>query len=188
MPLDPKPADRVPGAPSPWTRWDAPRERWLMAENNCNGWPRSLLLEVCARILFPTVLVVSVYLLFAGHNDAGGGFSGGLVAGLAFVLRYVAGGSVELAAAVRIRPPVVIGAGLSIAVITAVVPVVFGLPVLSTDVWTLPLLGDLKLATSVFLDIGVYLLIVGVVLDLLRTLGAGIEARELEQEEEVDLP
>lgn len=168
-----------------WTRWDAPHERWLLAVDACNGWPRSLLLEVCARVLFPTVLLVSVYLLFAGHSNAGGGFTGGLVAGLAFVLRYIAGGSVELSAAIRIRPPVVIGAGLSIAVITAMTPALFGQPALSSAVLTLPvpLLGELKLATSLFLDIGVYLLIMGVVVDLLRTLGAGIEARELEQEE-----
>nr|WP_230425082.1 MnhB domain-containing protein [Prauserella cavernicola] len=148
-----------------------------MAEHNCNTWPRSLLLEVVARVVFPTVLILSVYLLFAGHNNAGGGFSGGLVAGLAFVLRYVAGGSAELAAMVRIRPPVVIGAGLSIAIVTALSPAFFGEAVLSSAVWSLhlPLLGDLKIATNLFLDLGVYLLIVGVVMDLLRTVGAGTE-------------
>ena len=36
-------------------------------------------------------------------------------------------------------------------------------------------LGHLETQTSVFLDVGVYLLIIGVVLDLLRALGAGIE-------------
>ncbi|PXY26471.1 MnhB domain-containing protein [Prauserella flavalba] len=163
--------------PVPWEEWDRPRDQWLMAEHNCNTWPRSLLLEVCARIVFPTVLMVSVYLLLAGHHDAGGGFSGGLVAGLAFVLRYVAGGSAELAATVRIRPPVVIGSGLSIAVITALVPALSGQPVLSSAIWklTLPVLGELKITTNLFLDIGVYLLIVGVVIDLLRTVGAGTE-------------
>ena len=156
----------------PWWEWDTPRERWLLTERDRNGWPRSLLLEVCARIVFPTVLVLSVYLLFAGHNNSGGGFTGGLVAGLAFVLRYLAGGKVELTAVVRVRPPVVIGTGLSIAVITALVPALFGLPVLTTDVWRL---GPVKIATSLFLDVGVYLLIVGVVVDLLGTLGVSLE-------------
>jgi hypothetical protein len=36
-------------------------------------------------------------------------------------------------------------------------------------------LGAIELQTSVFLDVGVYLLIVGAVIDLLRSLGAGIE-------------
>ncbi|GAA1959848.1 MnhB domain-containing protein [Amycolatopsis minnesotensis] len=160
-----------------WTEWDAPKERWLLTERERGGWPRSLLFELCTRIVFPTVLVMSVYLLLAGHNDAGGGFSGGLVAGLAFVLRYLAGGSAELAAVRALRPPVLIGSGMSIAVITALVPAAFGAPILSTALWTvtLPLVGTFKIATSLFLDIGVYLLIIGVVLDLLRTLGTGIE-------------
>lgn len=175
----------------PWTEWDRPRERWLMSERDIHLWPRSMLLEVLARILFPTVLVFSVYLLLAGHNNAGGGFSGGLVAGLAFVLRYVAGGSAELATMVRVRPPVVIGTGLAIAVLTALVPVLFGEPVLASAIWKLhlPVLGELKITSNLLLDLGVYLLIVGVVVDLLRTVGAGTEVggpgvddEELEQE------
>jgi multicomponent Na+:H+ antiporter subunit B len=167
--------------PPSWNEWDAPREPWLLTGGDDLSWKRTLLLEAATRVVFPTVLVLSVYLLFAGHSDAGGGFSGGLVAGHAFVLRYIAGGRAELAALVRVRPPTVIGAGLSIALLAALVPLAFGQPVLSTAVakLALPLLGELKLPTSLFLDIGVYLLIVGVVLDLLRTLGVGIETQAL---------
>jgi multicomponent Na+:H+ antiporter subunit B len=167
-----------------WGQWDQPGQRWLLAEQTHRGWRRSMLLEVSVRILFPTVLVVSVYLLFAGHHNAGGGFAGGLVAGLAFVLRYLAGGSEELSEAVRISPPGVMGGGLSLAVVTALVPAAFGVPVLSSVIWTadIPVLGEIKLASSVILDVGIYLLVVGVVLQLLRTLGAGIETRELEEQ------
>ena len=49
------------------------------------------------RLVFHTVLVFALYLLFAGHNQPGGGFVGGLVAGAAFVLRYVAGGRARAA-------------------------------------------------------------------------------------------
>lgn len=169
-----------------WEDWDLPTEAWLRSERGSEGWPRSLLLDVTVRVLFPTVLVFSVYLLIAGHTSPGGGFSGGLVAGLAFVLRYIAGGSVELASAVRITPPATIGIGLSVAVLTAFAPVVFGHPVLSSAhwAWHVPAFGDVKLASSLFFDIGVYLLIVGLVLDLLRSLGSGIETRDLEREQE----
>jgi multicomponent Na+:H+ antiporter subunit B len=49
--------------------------------------------------------------------------------------------------------------------------------VLSSAKFVVPLgpLGELEIVTSLFLDVGVYLLIVGVVLDLLRALGSGIE-------------
>lgn len=137
---------------------------------------RSLLLELTTRLLFPTMLIFSLYLLLAGHYGPGGGFSGGLVAGLAFVLRYIAGERRD-AGPVPVRPPVLAGLGLTIAVLSGLAPVLAGLPVLDSVVWKFapPLLGQLTLATSLFLDVGVYLLLVGVVLDLLRSLGAGIE-------------
>jgi len=52
-----------------------------------------------------------------------------------------------------------------------------GAPVLSSAEFTVPVppLGELDVVTSLFLDVGVYLLIVGVVLDLLRALGSGID-------------
>ena len=135
------------------------------------------MLEVTARALFPTILVFSIYLLCVGHYGPGGGFSAGLVAGLAFVLRYLAGGSTDPGFLVPVRPPVLMGLGLTIAVGTALAPLLAGEPVLSSAKLVVPLaaLGKLEIVTSLFLDVGVYLLIVGVVLDLLRTLGSGVE-------------
>ena len=52
----------------------------------------SLILQTTARALFHTILVFSLFLLFAGHNNPGGGFIGGLVAAAAIVLRYLAHG------------------------------------------------------------------------------------------------
>ena len=47
-------------------------------------------------MIFPLIMVLSAYFFFAGHNTPGGGFAGGLTAGLALVLRYLAGGRYEL--------------------------------------------------------------------------------------------
>ncbi|GAA4861709.1 MULTISPECIES: MnhB domain-containing protein [Saccharopolyspora] len=164
--------------PKSWTTWDNPAERWLLSGFPREAKERTVLLELAARILFPTVLVLSIYLLFAGHDRAGGGFSGGLVAGQAFVLRYLAGGRMDDSAVVSMRPPVLIGMGLTLAVATAFLPLLFGGELLESAIYKfgVPLLGEIKFVTSLVLDAGVYLLIVGVVLDLLRTLGSGIEA------------
>ncbi len=142
---------------------------------------RTLLLEMTTRALFPTVLVFSLYLLLVGHYGPGGGFAAGLVAGLAFVLRYIAG----LGSGVRVRPPVLTGLGLTVALLTALAPMLVGAPVLATTklALDLPVLGHVETQTSLFLDVGVYLLIIGVVLDLLRSLGAGIE-RDIRDAEE----
>lgn len=170
---------RPPGSPTAkWTSWDVPTERWLLSGYTRDRRERTILLELAARALFPTVLVFSLYLLFAGHSHTGGGFSGGLVAGQAFVLRYLAGGRMDDSSTVSMRPPVLIGIGLTIATLTSFVPLLFGGTVLESHIYmfTVPLLGKIKIVTSLFLDIGVYILILGVVLDLLRTLGSGIEA------------
>ena len=170
----PVPSD--PGS-TPFESWDRPRSGWMLPGRCRTPRRRTLMLEVTARALFPTVLVFSIYLLCVGHYGPGGGFSAGLVAGLAFVLRYLAGGSTDPGAVIAIRPPVLMGVGLTVAVLTALVPLAFGNPVLSSAKFAVPLglLGKLEIVTSLFLDVGVYLLIIGVVLDLLRALGSGIE-------------
>ena len=71
--------------------------RWLAAgvesEQALN---RSLMIDVSTRVLFPSMVALSFYFFFAGHNAPGGGFAGGLVAALALILRYLAGGRAEL--------------------------------------------------------------------------------------------
>ena len=165
---------------APFESWDRPRSAWMLPGRCRTPRQRTLLLEMTTRALFPTVLVFSVYLLCVGHYGPGGGFAAGLVAGLAFVLRYLAGGSTDPGALVPVRPPVLMGLGLTVAVLTALAPLLAGAPVLSTAKISVPVppLGELELVTSLFLDVGVYLLIVGVVLDLLRALGSGI-ARDM---------
>ena len=76
--------------------------------------------------MFFAVLVASVWLLFAGHNHPGGGFVGGLLAGSAITLRYIAGGISEVRAQTRFRPWTVLGAGLLIAAVTATAPLLTG--------------------------------------------------------------
>jgi multicomponent Na+:H+ antiporter subunit B len=168
--------------PHPTDGRDAPGGPWLLPGDCRRPDERTLLLEMTTRVLFPMILVFSVYLLLVGHYGPGGGFAAGLVAGLAFVLRHIAGGGGDIGTAVPVRPPVLVGIGLIVAVLAALVPAAFGAPVLASAKLSveLPVLGAVAVQTSLFLDVGVYLLIVGVVLDLLRSLGAGIE-RDLDE-------
>ncbi|MDT7741264.1 MAG: multicomponent Na+:H+ antiporter subunit, partial [Actinomycetota bacterium] len=138
---------------------------------------RALLLEVVTRLVFPTIMVVSVYFLFAGHNAPGGGFAGGLLAGLALVVRYVAGGRYELGEAAPVEAGTLLGAGLLCAGVSGLGGLVLGGEVLQTAVLELdvPVLGHVKLVTSLLFDVGVYLIVVGLVLDILRSLGAELD-------------
>ena len=171
------PGDGASADPAPFESWDRPRGAWMLPGRCRHPTRRTLMLETTTRALFPTILVFSVYLLCVGHYGPGGGFSAGLVAGLAFVLRYIAGGSVDPGGLLAVRPTTLMGVGLVVAVATALAPLLAGEPVLSSAKLVVPLppLGGVDVVTSLFLDVGVYLLIVGVVLDLLRALGSGIE-------------
>ncbi|WP_083518689.1 Na+/H+ antiporter subunit A [Serinicoccus chungangensis] len=150
---------------------------------------RSVILEVVTRLVFHTILLWSVYLLLSGHNQPGGGFAAGIVAGLALCLRYLGGRGYELRAALPVMPAVLLGSGLFIAAGSAVIPMLFGSAALRTwDAYlTIPLVGEVHLVTSLLFDIGVYLVVIGLMLDVLRSLGSGIDAqiaREREREDE----
>ncbi|MCW2740339.1 MAG: hypothetical protein JWR45_761 [Blastococcus sp.] len=182
--------DRADLTEAPRAAGRAPRRRWLAASATLPPERRSVVLEVITRTLFHTILVFSLYLLFSGHNEPGGGFAGGLVAGLALVLRYLAGGRYELGEAAPVDPGLLLGAGLLFAGGTGVAGLLLGAEVLQTAILetTLPVLGDVKLVTSLFFDMGVYLIVVGLVLDVLRSLGAELDRQEDEDDPIEALP
>ncbi|WP_099023111.1 Na+/H+ antiporter subunit A [Mycolicibacterium palauense] len=150
---------------------------WLRGSDYRDPRYRSLVLEVATRIIFPLIMVLSAYFFFTGHNTPGGGFAGGLTAGLALVLRYLAGGRYELGETLPLDAGKILGAGLALSAGTAVASVLVGAPALSSALISLdlPVLGQLKFMTSLFFDLGVYLIVVGLVLDVLRSLGARID-------------
>ncbi|MBX9472800.1 Na+/H+ antiporter subunit A [Microcella sp.] len=153
------------------------RNAWILAGPTLDPRHRSILLEVVVRLTFHAIVVLSLYLLFAGHNLPGGGFVGGLVAGLALVGRYLAGGRYELGVALPVGAGAVLGTGLIIAAGAALVPVFFGAPPLTSTYWEADvwLLGEIEFVTSTIFDIGVYLIVIGLVLDVLRSLGAEVD-------------
>lgn len=158
------------------------RVAWLVGGQRVRPETRSIMLEVIVRILFHTIIVISIYLLFAGHNLPGGGFAGGLVAGMALVMRYVAGGRYELGAAAPTDAGRLLGFGLALAVACAIVPLLFGQAPLTSAFWEarLPVIGHVEFVTATLFDIGVYLVVVGLVLDVLRSLGAEVDRQSAE--------
>jgi multicomponent Na+:H+ antiporter subunit A len=173
------PGDGASGQPS------SPRRPvWLPGGRTLPPERRSVIFEVVTRLVFHTIVVFSIYLLFSGHNNPGGGFAAGLVTGLALVVRYLAGGRYELDEAAPVDAGALMGTGLFISAASGLAPLAFGGAVLQSAVVDLhlPLLGTLHLVTSVFFDVGVYVLVVGLVLDLLRSLGSAID-RQIIQEE-----
>ncbi|MBF6329155.1 Na+/H+ antiporter subunit A [Nocardia transvalensis] len=157
------------------------RSYWLPAAALVAPRDRSMVLAMTTRLLFPTIMVLSVYFFFAGHNAPGGGFAGGLTAGLALVLRYLAGGRYELAEALPVEAGHLLGAGLTLSAGTATGSLLLGAPPLSSAIVqvSVPLLGQVKVVTAMLFDLGVYLIVVGLVLDVLRSLGARLDTEDL---------
>ncbi len=163
---------------------DAPRPApassevtWLRGSELRDPRHRSLVLEVATRVIFPLTIVLSAYFFFSGHNTPGGGFAGGLTSGLALVLRYLAGGRYELGETLPVDVGKVLGVGLGLSAGTAAASLLLGAPVLSSALieFDVPVLGHVKFVTALFFDLGVYLIVVGLVLDVLRSLGARLD-------------
>jgi multicomponent Na+:H+ antiporter subunit A len=153
------------------------RDAWLVAGRTLAPERRSIIFEVVTRLIFHTMIVFSVYLLLAGHNLPGGGFAGGLTAGLALTMRYLAGGRFELREATPVSAGALLGIGLATAAASGISPLLLGGQVFQSaiiELW-LPVFGDIKFVTSTIFDIGVYIVVVGLALDVLRSLGAEID-------------
>ncbi|WP_425838151.1 Na+/H+ antiporter subunit A [Streptomyces fractus] len=182
------PPPRLPGGVTAWSlatsrlkvpakyQQGAPERSWLVAGDTLAPEHRSVVFEVVARLVFHPILMLSVYLLLCAENLPGGGFVGGLVAGVALTIRYLAGGRHELAVAAPVHPGFFTGLGLTLSTSVALVGLADG-TVLHGWTWHghLPLIGDWHASTAVIFDLGVYLLVLGVVLDVVRALGSKID-------------
>lgn len=156
--------------------------RWLAAAVDTErAQNRSLMVDVATRILFPAMIMLSVYFFFAGHNAPGGGFAGGLVASLAFALRYLAGGREELEEALPIDAGRILGTGLFVSATAVLWPMVLlGEPPLTSHIWdlTLPLIGEIHIASALLFDLGVYLIVIGLTMHILNSLGGQLDRDE----------
>jgi multicomponent Na+:H+ antiporter subunit B len=132
----------------------------------------SLILRTAMRLMMPLLLLFSFFLLLRGHNNSGGGFAGGLVASAAFALYSLSYSSRTTRDILPVQPAFLIAVGLLLALLSGVVGLVLGQAFL-TGVWgyfTMPGLGRIDLGTPLFFDIGVYLVVTGVLLTLIFSL------------------
>lgn len=122
----------------------------------------SLILKTATRLLFPILLIFSIFLFFRGHNEPGGGFIGGLVGAAAFVLFAMAYGTAVTKKLLRMDPKVMVGLGLFLGAFSGIIAMLFGNAFLTGE-WIFPVIGEteLHLGTPLIFDIGVYLVVVG---------------------------
>ena len=133
---------------------------------------KSVILNTVARVMLPLVLIFAIYLLFRGHNAPGGGFIAGVMAGIVVALQYIAFGDEYGGKIFGINYRDVFAVGLLIAAGTGIVAMICGYPFLTSEVWHLewPFFGDVEIASAMFFDIGVFLVVVGGILTIVSTI------------------
>lgn len=133
----------------------------------------SVILMAGSRILVALLLVFSVFMLLRGHNLPGGGFIGGLIGAVGFVIYAIACGTASAREALRLAPETVAAVGLGVALAGGLLAAFDG-DAFFTGQWLfLGASGDdkgLPLSSVLVFDIGVYLVVFGSILSLVLAL------------------
>lgn len=132
----------------------------------------SLILRTATRFLLPLQLLFSLFLLFRGHDEPGGGFIAGLVAAGGIALYLFAFSVEDTREMIRFSPYDIFGLGLLAAALSGVPALFMGHPFLTALWWKpeFPFFGEVKLSTPLIFDIGVYLTVIGAVLAVVLAL------------------
>ncbi|MFD1711567.1 monovalent cation/H+ antiporter subunit A [Ottowia sp. GY511] len=124
------------------------------------------------RLLMPIAAVISAYVFMRGHNEPGGGFVAGLVLSVAFITQYIVAGTHWVEAHLQLRVVRWIGVGLLLALATGVGSFWWGFPFMTTHTahMTLPVLGEIHIASALLFDTAVFAVVVGSTLLILTAL------------------
>ena len=135
------------------------------------GTIESVILQTVATSLELAIVAASLWLLVRGHNAVGGGFIGGLTAGAAVVLFYFSHGHERVWQNRKLRLTPLVGTGLLIALLYGLAGLVLGEGFLAGGKLVL---GPVTLAASLIFDVGVYLVVIGMIVGIVRHLGQGL--------------
>ncbi len=151
----------------------------------------TVITRTTTRAVVPLIVVVAVSLFVQGHNQPGGGFIGGVLTAVAFVLIYITYGLdfLELALLGSVAETGgdpfqdrIVDAyrrlfvfGLALAVGSGLTAMAFGVPFLSQSYviyHDVPLYHEIELASALAFDLGIYCVVVGGLLTILSVVGS----------------
>jgi multicomponent Na+:H+ antiporter subunit B len=130
-----------------------------------------LYLRLLDRILFPILLLLSVWLFLRGHNQPGGGFIAGLAVAAAFQLRILSRGDDYVRHLIGPFLQPATGIGLLFTTLAALIGLVQG--TFFKAVWLIFEAGrfTIELGAPQLFDLGVLLVVGSVVVSYLLSLG-----------------
>jgi multicomponent Na+:H+ antiporter subunit B len=124
----------------------------------------SVILQIASKYVRWLLVIFSIIILIRGHNYPGGGFIGGLLAGLSLAYKGFAFTPELLKKEIKIKPEGYIGLGLML-VFISIWPGVFMKTALMEGVWftiPIPFSEGFKFGTPFLFDIGVFFTVIGV--------------------------
>lgn len=132
-----------------------------------------VIIQFTAKIVFFFIFFFAIHIFLAGHYTPGGGFVGGLLASSAIVLLVLAFDINTVRTIIPVTYTTLTAVGLIIALATASFPMLKGDPFFTHyfDYFTLPLIGKTSLHTAMLFDTGVFLVVVGVTMTIIQTIG-----------------
>ncbi|WP_042352176.1 Na(+)/H(+) antiporter subunit B [Bacillus massiliigorillae] len=132
-----------------------------------------IILQTATKVIAFVIILFSIRLFFSGHYYAGGGFVGGLMTSAALVLIMIAFDMKTVEWILPINYRFLIGIGLLTSVSTGLIGVFMGDPFLTHyfGYFDLPILGKTSLHTAALFDLGVYFVVVGVTMTIIKSIG-----------------
>ncbi|AEC19763.1 monovalent cation/proton antiporter subunit, putative [Pusillimonas sp. T7-7] len=124
----------------------------------------SIIFRVGSSVILPFALLLSLFLLWRGHNEPGGGFIGGLVAAAGYASYALPRGHTALRKVLPISPMLLLALGLSAALASGLAGLI-GNAAYLTHAWIA--IGGVAVGTTLLFDIGVYLTVLGAILTFL---------------------
>ncbi|HLV52178.1 MAG TPA: MnhB domain-containing protein, partial [Flavobacterium sp.] len=124
---------------------------------NQNNKVDNTILRTSTNYLLPLLILFSIFVLLRGHYLSGGGFVGGLIASIAFVLHSFAYSPRATIHLFRFQPMFLIPVGLMLSFLSGAFPTLLGRPFM-TGVWfadSVVVIG--AFGTALIFDLGVYL-------------------------------
>ena len=141
----------------------------------------SVILKVGARLIVPLSLIFAVYIYFKGHQSPGGGFVAGLVAAVALIVHRMSYGSDSLRKMLPFSERYFIAIGLTLALGTGFGAFMQGLPFFTSAhgylhlPTTIQQSYDFEWASVMAFDLGVFMVVTGVVVGMIDVLTKEIQ-------------
>ncbi|MGB3907421.1 MAG: monovalent cation/H+ antiporter subunit B [Methanomethylovorans sp.] len=133
----------------------------------------TVITKMITRICLPLVILFSISLLLAGHNNPGGGFIGGVMFASIVALSYVVYGLEEIKKSFSPDWGKWFGFGLVLAACTGFAALPFGHNFFrsAVEILDIPLIGEIEMVSAALFDIGVYFVVIGSLLSIFQMVG-----------------